>query len=60
MTAKLTTYDPEEDVASDAAVATFMAEAFASKDAGYIEHALGVVARAKDTAATLRRTPKAG
>ncbi len=47
MPGKLTTYDPAEDLASDAAIATFMAEAFATKDAGYIAHALGVVARAK-------------
>jgi probable addiction module antidote protein len=47
MAEKLATYDPAEDLTSDAAVATFMAEAFASEDAGYIAHALGVVARAK-------------
>jgi probable addiction module antidote protein len=47
MTAKLTTYDPAEDLGSDAAVATFMAEAFATEDPGYIAHAIGVVARAK-------------
>jgi hypothetical protein len=33
MATKLTTYDPAEDLASDAAIATFMAEAFASEDA---------------------------
>ena len=47
MAVKLTTYDPAEDLTSDAAMATFMAEAFATEDAGYIAHALGVVARAK-------------
>lgn len=47
MTEKLTTFDPAEGLDSDAAIATFMAEAFASEDAGYIAHALGVVARAK-------------
>ena len=47
---KLTSYDPAEDLASDAAIATFMAQAFASEDAGYIAHALGVVARAKGMA----------
>jgi probable addiction module antidote protein len=50
MAVKLTTYDPAEDLTSDAAVATFMAEAFATEDAGYIAHALGVVARAKGMA----------
>lgn len=47
MPGKLTTYDPAEDLGSDAAIATFMAEAFSTQDAGYIAHALGVVARAK-------------
>ena len=47
MAEKLTTFDPAEGLSSDKAIATFMAEAFASEDAGYIAHALGVVARAK-------------
>jgi probable addiction module antidote protein len=47
MVEKLSAYDPAEDLTSDAAVAHFMAEAFATEDAGYIAHALGVVARAK-------------
>jgi probable addiction module antidote protein len=47
MAEKLTSYDPAEDLTSDAAIATFMAEAFATEDASYIAHALGVVARAK-------------
>jgi probable addiction module antidote protein len=47
MAEKLTTYDPAENLTSDGAVATFMAEAFETKDAGYIAHALGVAARAK-------------
>jgi probable addiction module antidote protein len=50
MTEKLSTYDPAEDLASDAAIATFMAEAFETEDVGYIAHALGVVARAKGMA----------
>ncbi len=44
---KLPAYDPAEDLASDKAVAAFMAEAFATEDVGYIAHALGAVARAK-------------
>lgn len=56
MTLKLTTYDPAEDLTSDAAIATFMAEAFESEDAGYIAHALGVVARAKGMAQIARQT----
>lgn len=47
MAEKLTRYDPAEDLTSNEAIATFMAEAFATEDAGYIAHALGVVARAK-------------
>jgi len=56
MAEKLTTYDPAEDLTSDAAIATFMAEAFASEDAGYIARALGVVARAKGMAQIARET----
>lgn len=47
---KLTAYDPAEDLGSDEAIAVFMAEAFQTNDAGYIAHALGVVARAKGMA----------
>ncbi len=47
---KLTNYDPAEDLGSDEAIATFMAEAFLTNDAAYISHALGVVARAKGMA----------
>ncbi len=47
MTETLTAYDPAEDLSSDAAITTLMAEAFRTHDASYIAHALGVVARAK-------------
>jgi probable addiction module antidote protein len=47
---KLTSYDPAEDLGSGAAIAAFMAEAFQTNDAGYIAHALGVVARTKGMA----------
>ena len=50
MAENLTTYDPAEDLSSDEAISTFMAEAFQTSDAGYIAHALGVVARAKGMA----------
>jgi len=50
MAEKLTTYDPAEDLDSEEAMAVFMAEAFATNDAAYIAHALGVVARAKGMA----------
>jgi len=47
---RLTAYDPAEDLGSDEGIAIFMAEAFQTGDAGYIAHALGVVARAKGMA----------
>jgi probable addiction module antidote protein len=53
---KLTTFDPAEALTSDKAIAAFMVEAFASEDAGYIAHALGVVARAKGMAQIARET----
>lgn len=56
MTEKLTTYDPAEDLTTDQAVATFMAEAFHTNDVAYIAHALGVVARARGRAQIARQT----
>ena len=56
MAKKLTTYDPAEDLTSDKAVAIFMAEALQTNDAGYIAHALGVVARAKGMAEIASQT----
>jgi probable addiction module antidote protein len=56
MVARLTAYDPAEDLTSDTAVATFMAEAFATEDPAYIAHALGVVARAKGMAQIAKET----
>lgn len=56
MAEKLTTYDPAEDLASDEAVARFMAEAFETDDSGYIAHALGVVVRAKGMAQIAEQT----
>ena len=50
MAEKLTTYDPAEDLNSEEEIANFMAEAFKTNDAGYVAHALGVVARAKGMA----------
>jgi probable addiction module antidote protein len=40
-------FDPAEVLDSDETIAIFMEEAFKTEDAGYIAHALGVVARAK-------------
>ncbi len=56
MAEKLTSFDPAEALTSDEAIAVFMAEAFASEDAGYIAHALGVVARAKGMAQIAKET----
>ncbi len=44
---ELITYDPVEDLTSDEAIETFMAEAFKTKDAGFIAYADGIVARAR-------------
>jgi len=54
--ADLKRYDPAEDLASDAAISVFMADAFETNDAGYIAHALGIVARAKGMAQIARET----
>ena len=56
MTEKLTRYDPAADLNSDEAIAIFMAEAFQTNDAGYVAHALGVVARAKGMAQIASQT----
>jgi probable addiction module antidote protein len=49
-------YDPAEDLTSAEAIAIFLTEAFKTEDAGYIAHALGVVARARGMADIARRT----
>jgi len=56
MARKLTAYDPAEDLTSSEAIAVFLSEAFRTEDAGYIAHALGVVARAKGMAEVASRT----
>jgi probable addiction module antidote protein len=53
---KLSAFDPAQGLTSDEATAAFMADAFESEDAGYIAHALGVVARAKGMAQIADRT----
>lgn len=54
--ATLKLYDPAEDLTSDEAISVFMADAFETNDAGYIAHALGIVARAKGMAEIARET----
>jgi len=44
---ELTTYDSVEDLTSEEAIETFMAEALKTKDAGFIAYAEGIVARAR-------------
>ncbi|AWC26102.1 putative addiction module antidote protein (plasmid) [Aminobacter sp. MSH1] len=56
MAEKLTTYDPAEDLTDDDAIAVFMAQAFETGDAGYVAHALGVVARARGMSEIARET----
>ena len=53
---KFTNYDPAEDLGSDEAIATFMAEALQTNDVAYIAHAVGVVARAKGMAQIAEQT----
>ncbi|WP_226857288.1 hypothetical protein [Acidithiobacillus concretivorus] len=47
MAEKLTTYDPAAALIDDEEIMVFMADAFETGDAGYIAHALGILARAK-------------
>jgi len=56
MAKKLTAYDPADDLDSAEAIAIFLSEAFRTEDAGYVAHALGVVARAKGMAEVANRT----
>ncbi len=56
MALKLIDYDPAEDLISDEGIAIFMADAFETNDAGYISHALGIVARAKGMTQIARET----
>lgn len=56
MTDRLTTYDPASALIDDEEIAVFMADAFETGDAGYIAHALGIVARAKGMTQIARDT----
>jgi probable addiction module antidote protein len=58
MTELLTIYDPAAALIDDEEIAVFMADASESGDAGYIAHALGIVARAKQM--TRRRAVERG
>jgi len=56
MAEKLTTYDPALALVDDDELAAFMADAFETGDAGYVAHALGIVARAKGMTQIARDT----
>jgi probable addiction module antidote protein len=56
MAEKLYDYDPAEALTSDDAIEVFLNDAFATGHAGYIAHALGVVARAKGMTKIARET----
>lgn len=56
MSDKLTTYDPAAALVDDEEIAAFMADALETGDAGYIAHALGIVARAKGMTQIARDT----
>jgi probable addiction module antidote protein len=56
MTKKLSTYDPATALVDDEEMAVFMADAFETGDAGYIAHALGIVARSKGMTQIARDT----
>jgi probable addiction module antidote protein len=56
MTEKLYDYDPAKALTSDDAIDAFMQDAFESRDAGYIAHALGIVARARGMSEVARET----
>lgn len=56
MAEKLMTYDPASALVDDEEIATFMADAFGTGDAGYIAHALGIIARAKGMTQIARDT----
>jgi probable addiction module antidote protein len=47
MTKKLTTFDPAELLTSDEAIAAFLADAQEAGDAGYLDQAYEVMARAR-------------
>lgn len=56
MVEQLHAYDPADALKSDEAIDVFMKDAFESGDAGYIAHALGIVARARGMSEIARET----
>ncbi|MGO4350508.1 addiction module antidote protein [Rhizobium sp. RAF36] len=56
MAEKLHDYDPADALTSDEAIDEFMKDAFESRDAGYIAHALGIVARSRGMSEIAKET----
>lgn len=56
MTVKLSLFESAEYLETDEDIAVFLNEALKTGDAGYIAHAVGVIARAKGTTALSRQT----
>lgn len=56
MPEKLTRFDITEWLTSDLAISVFLQDAFQTKDAAYIAHALGVVGRVKGMAQVAKAT----
>lgn len=56
MNEKLANYDPAAALVDKESIALFMTEAFETGDAGYVAHALGVVARAEGMSEIARKT----
>jgi probable addiction module antidote protein len=56
MSEKLIPYDAAEALGTAEAIDEFMKDAFESGDAGYIAHALGIVARAKGMTEVAKET----
>ncbi|HIU85126.1 MAG TPA: putative addiction module antidote protein [Candidatus Aphodousia gallistercoris] len=55
MIVQLSPFDPAQYLETDEDIAVFLDEALKSGDAGYIAHAVGVIARAKGTTALSRQ-----
>jgi probable addiction module antidote protein len=56
MSRKTTKFDVADHLETEAEMADYLSEALALDDAGYFQHALGAVARARGMAAIARKT----
>ncbi len=55
MTVNLSPFDPAQYLETDEDIAVYLDEALKTGDAGYIAHAVGVIAQTKATTALLRQ-----